>query len=320
MSLLRPETRPSGNPSMIQRTLILDVPTDFSFWRTVLSHGWCTLQPFFLNRPRRRLLRVLQLVSQPALVQMQEQNDGGVRVRVCSPGPLGDPDLKAAGAAVAHILRLGESLAEFHRELAHRDRRGRFAWVPGARAGRLLRAPSFFEDMVKMICTTNCSWKATQRMVTGMVQKLGTRLDSDYCCFPTPEQLAGSTARFLSREVGCGYRSGYLIELAEQVASGRLPSGDWADLTGEEAHRRLMATKGIGPYAAGNLLKLLGHYDHLSLDSWVRPKFAAVHGLKKVPHDSAIQRHYRRFGRWQGLVLWLDLTRDWFEDANSRHP
>ena len=52
MSLLRPETRPSGNPSMIQRTLILDVPTDFSFWRTVLSHGWCTLQPFFLNRPR----------------------------------------------------------------------------------------------------------------------------------------------------------------------------------------------------------------------------------------------------------------------------
>ena len=70
------------------------------------------------------------------------------------------------------------------------------------------------------------------------------------------------------------------------MASGRLPSGDWAALTGEEAHRRLMAIKGIGPYAAGNLLKLLGHYDHLSLDSWVRPKFAAVHGLKKVPHDS----------------------------------
>ena len=81
-----------------------------------------------------------------------------------------------------------------------------------------------------------------------------------------------------------------------------------------------MAIKGIGPYAAGNLLKLLGHYDHLSLDSWIRPKFATVHGLKKVPDDSAIQRHYRRFGRWQGLVLWLDLTRDWFEDADPRYP
>ena len=78
------------------------------------------------------------------------------------------------------------------------------------------------------------------------------------------------------------------------------------------------ATKGIGPYAAGNLLKLLGHYDHLSLDSWVRPRFATVHGLKKIPDDQAIHRYYRRFGRWQGLVLWLDMTRDWFEETEHR--
>ena len=302
---------------MNQRTLILDVPPDFSFWRTVLSHGWSTLQPFFLDRPRRRLLRVLQLDSQPALAEMREQEDGRVRVEVGAPGPISGRDLRAVKEAVAHILRLGESLSEFHRELARRDRRGRFSWVPPAGAGRLLRAPSFFEDMVKMICTTNCSWKATQRMVTGMVQKLGTRLDSDHCCFPSPEQLAGTTAGRLRREIGCGYRGGYLIELAETVAAGRLPNGDWEDLTGEEAHRRLLATKGIGPYAAGNLLKLLGHYDHLSLDSWVRPRFATVHGLKKVPKDSAIQRHYRPFGPWQGLVLWLDLTRDWFEDGDA---
>lgn len=54
---------------MSQPTLILDVPSDFSFWRTVLSHGWCTLPPFFLDRPARRLLRVLQLASQPALAR-----------------------------------------------------------------------------------------------------------------------------------------------------------------------------------------------------------------------------------------------------------
>ena len=305
---------------MMQRTLILETPPDFGFWRTVRSHGWCTLQPFYPDPLRQRLLRVLQLASQPALAEMREQRDGRVRVRVCSSSPLDGRDLRAARAAVAHMLRLGESLEEFHRELARRDRRGRFTWVPRAKAGRLLRAPSFFEDMVKMICTTNCSWKATQRMVTGMVQKLGTRLDSDYCCFPGPEQLAGSTARFLSREIGCGYRSGYLIELAERVATGGLPNQDWANLTGEEAQRRLLATKGIGPYAAGNLLKLLGHYDHLSLDSWVRPRFAAVHGLKRVPKDSTIERHYRPFGRWQGLVLWLDLTRDWFEDGDPQFP
>src|SRR5881296_130475 len=48
-------------------------------------------------------------------------------------------------------------------------------WIPKARAGRLLRSPSLFKDIVKMICTTNCSWSATQRMVQNLVQKLGTR-------------------------------------------------------------------------------------------------------------------------------------------------
>ena len=128
---------PDGNPDsfMHKRTFILKVPPDFSYWRTVLSHGWCTLQPFFLDRPRRRLLRVLQLPSQPALAELQEQNDGRVRVRVCSPGPLGDLDLKAARAAVAHILKLGESLAEFHRELARRDRGGGSPGSPGPGRG-----------------------------------------------------------------------------------------------------------------------------------------------------------------------------------------
>ncbi len=305
---------------MNKRTFVLSAPPDFSFWRTVLSHGWCTLQPFFLDRPQQRLLRVLELSSQPALVEMTGQKDGRVAVQVSSPRVLTEEDLRAAESAVTRILRLRESLGEFYRELSRRDARGRFAWVPQVKAGRLLRAPSFFEDMVKMICTTNCSWKATQRMVTHLVQKLGTRLDSNYCCFPNPEQLAGSTTQFLSREVRCGYRSRYLIELAEQVACGKLMTESWVDLTGDEVHQRLMATKGIGAYAAGNLLKLLGHYDHLSLDSWVRPKFATVYGLKKIPGDHAIQRRYRRFGRWQGLVLWLDLTRDWFEEAEHRHP
>ena len=305
---------------MIKRTFVLSAPADFNFWRTVLSHGWCTLQPFFLDRAGQRLLRVLKLPSQPALTEMTQQKDGRVDVQVSSSRELTEEDLNTAKVAVTHILRLQESLGAFYRELSRQDTRGRFAWIPKVKAGRLLRAPSFFEDMVKMICTTNCSWNATQRMVTHLVQKLGTRWDSSYYCFPNPEQLAASTTQILSREVRCGYRSRYLLELAEQVASGKLAIDSWVDLTRDEAHRRLMATKGIGAYAAGNLLKLLGHYDDLSLDSWVRPRFATVHGLKKIPDDHAIHRYYRRFGHWQGLVLWLDMTRDWFEEGDHRYP
>ena len=36
-----------------------------------------------------------------------------------------------------------------------------------------MRAPSVFEDVVKTICTTNCAWSATERMVSALVEHLG---------------------------------------------------------------------------------------------------------------------------------------------------
>src|SRR5260370_35068872 len=35
----------------------------------------------------------------------------------------------------------------------------------------------------------------------------------------------------------------------------------------------MKGVKGVGPYAAENVLKLLGRYDGLALDSWTRAKF-----------------------------------------------
>ena len=126
---------------MIKRTFVLSAPPDFNFWRTVLSHGWCTLQPFFLDRSNRLLLRVLELSSQPALLEMKEKKNGAVHVQVSSPQVLTDEDLKAAKAAAAHILRLRDSLADFYRELARNDARGRFAWVPKVKAGAVAARP-----------------------------------------------------------------------------------------------------------------------------------------------------------------------------------
>ena len=40
-------------------------------------------------------------------------------------------------------------------------------------AGRWMRSQSVFEDVVKTICTTNCAWSATVRMVDALVTHLG---------------------------------------------------------------------------------------------------------------------------------------------------
>ena len=61
-----------------------------------------------------------------------------------------------------------------------------------------------------------------------------------------------------------------------------------------------------------NLLKLLGRYDYLGLDSWCRAKFAELHnGGTPVP-DTEIEGYYAPFEEWKGLVMWLDVTRQWY--------
>ena len=71
--------------------------------------------------------------------------------------------------------------------------------------------------------------------------------------------------------------------------------------------------KGVGRYAAENLLKLVGRYDGLALDSWTRAKFFKVRNNGRKTTDKKIARYYSRFNEWRGLALWCDMTRDWME-------
>ena len=110
------------------------------------------------------------------------------------------------------------------------------------------------------------------------------------------------------------------IELATRVASGKLNLNGGLDGKSSDLYKRLIEIKGVGPYAAGNLLKLLGHYDFLALDSWCRQRFAQLYRAGKKVSDQTIARKYKRYGAWQGLVMWLELTREWFETMEDRRP
>ena len=77
-----------------------------------------------------------------------------------------------------------------------------------------------------------------------------------------------------------------------------------------------MALPGIGPYAADNLLRLLGHYRYLGLDSWCRGKLKKLYPrIRDV--DAFAHRRYQPFGAFAGLAMWLDLTRDWHDASES---
>jgi N-glycosylase/DNA lyase len=213
---------------------------------------------------------------------------------------------------VRHILRLDDDLKPFYRTMKGDPE---FQWVSDEGAGRMLRSPTVFEDLVKMICTTNCSWALTEKMVTGLVENLGRKSSNSHRTFPTPEAMALMPEKFYVKEVRAGYRAGYLKELADRVASGELNVESWlnSNLPTPALLKEMKGVKGVGDYAAENLLKLLGRYDGLALDSWTRSKFYSVRNNGRKAADKKIARYYSRFNEWRGLALGCDMTRDWIE-------
>jgi N-glycosylase/DNA lyase len=288
----------------------IPTPAGFDFRRTLYSHGWYDLLPF---EPAGggALLRVLDAGEggEPFTVKVSGA-DGSLKVS--APRRLSKAERARAVRDVRHIFRLDDEMAEFYAAVgAHAE----FAWIARDGAGRLLRSPTVFEDLVKSICTTNCSWASTKKMVAALVGSLGREAADGRRAFPTPDAMAAEPEEFYRGVVRAGYRAPYLRELAGRVASGELRPEEWLSsaLSTAELKREMKRVKGVGDYAAENLLKLLGRYDVLALDSWVRGKFATSRNRGRRCEDAKIARFYSRFGEWRGLALWCDMTRDWFD-------
>ncbi len=293
------------------KNLFLDTPENFSFRRTIYSHGWCELLPFEIDRTNWRLNYVFTDVNltEPVAGEISEA-DGKIKIEIAG----GKTNQKAEEKILRdarHILRLDDDLREFYKFTRTEKR---LTWIHQTNAGRLLRSPTVFEDLVKTICTTNCSWALTKKMTANLVEKLGEAAQDGKRTFPTAERMASVSAEFYRDEIRAGYRSAYFAELAEKVASGQINPESWlaSDLPTKELKKEMKRIKGVGDYAAENLLKLVGRYDGLALDSWLRSQFYKKHNGEQFCADTQIEEHYAKFGDWRGLAIWCDMTEKWF--------
>lgn len=277
---------------------------------TAYSHGWFDLPPFSFDEKKRILERILRLGDGSLAACRLSSGGPTVKILASSGEVLSVDQKREIRSQVRTCLRLDEDFSEFH---AAARRTPRYRWIANSGAGRLLRAPTLFEDVVKMICTTNCTWALTRLMVSHITTEFGDSFADGRHAFPIPAQLAGTRESTLRRRCKTGYRAPYVLELAERVASGTLPIEDWrnSSLPTEELFESLRTIKGVGPYAAGNILKLLGRYDYLGLDSWVRTRFAELHSRGRKVKDRTIERAYARHGKWRGLFFWLEMTQHW---------
>jgi 3-methyladenine DNA glycosylase/8-oxoguanine DNA glycosylase len=278
------------------------------FARTLLSHGVAELPPNVVAADGSALETVLPAGGKAWVVRVVADGSRQARLEIRDDAPAAE-----LAGTIRHMLRLDDDLSPFYARAAEDPA---LAWAAEG-AGRMLRSPTVFEDVVKTICTTNCTWAATKRMVGALVDVLGTPAAGapGRRTFPAPAAMAEAADDFYAAIAKAGYRGPYLRAIAADVAEGRLDLEALADpaLPDEVVAEQLLALPGVGPYACAHTMMLLGRYGKLVLDSWTRPTYRRLAARPRVT-DKGIEKAFRRYREYAGLAFWLMLTRDWVPD------
>lgn len=293
-----------------RRTWTLRAGGPYHLGAAVRGHGWFDLAPHAWDPTAAALDTAVEVGGRGFDVRVVAGGNGALTARVAGAQPPAAADAAQLRAGLRRMLRLDVDLGPFWITCAEHPR---LAWVPAARAGHLMQSPTLFEDLMKILFTTNCSWSLTRSMTANLVGALGVAAPSGRSAFPTAAACAREPESFWRNIVRAGYRAPHCVALANDFASGSARVAGLEDPTipVDELRRRLLALPGFGPYAVGHALRGLGHYEDLALDSWCRAKMATLLGRRKPPSDVWFTRTYRRFGRFAGLALWMELTADW---------
>src|SRR6266511_3811198 len=175
-------------------------PVDFA--RTIVSHGVAELAPNCVDLAARTLETTLPVPRGARTVRITAA-DGMLRIETVKGSFHRD-----LSRTVAHMFRLDEDLSAFY-AVVDDD----LAWCASG-AGRMLRAPTVFEDVVKTICTTNTAWSGTRKMTRALVEYLGVEAPGGQRAFPTAEAMAEAGEGFYRTVARAGYRGPYLKQLA----------------------------------------------------------------------------------------------------------
>ena len=242
--------------------LRIAVPADFDLARDACSYGYFLLEPYGWHPDSSSFSATLALEDGSAHVVLRQSRVGMHLAGSCDRS-LSRKEVSQARSMIARILRLDESaddIAEFHAV----DDRWRFSG-----RGRLMRSATLFEDIAKTVTSCNVQWPGTIDMNAALCARVGSQSPSGQFAFPTPEQLARKKPSWLRSRCRVGYRDQRLVDLAKLFHKGEIDA-TWLEdpaTSDDEVRRFLLDLPGIGPYAAHNIMQLMGRYGFLPLDT-----------------------------------------------------
>ncbi len=174
---------------------------------------------------------------------------------------------------------------------------------------RVLRQEPW-ECLASFICSSFNNIKRIEGMIERMSQTFGVPIAFNGfrgCAFPTPEAIARAPERRL-RELGLGFRAGYLKATAKLIASGRLPLETLRRTDYRVTKAALLRCEGVGDKVA-DCVALFGFekYEAFPVDLWIeRAMRYYFRSAKMTPariHDFAWQ-HFGRYAGWAQQYLY----------------
>lgn len=278
--------------------LTISVPTDYNLVRDVCSYGYFVLAPNHWDIKKQTLTRPLHLEGGPATVVLTQTERG--KLKAAFNRTLTRAEQAQAKKQIARMLRLDED--ESHSKAFHSvDPR----WKKSGRA-RLFRSPTLFEDVIKTVTSCNVAWPSTVNMNKQMVRHLGQG-----GCFPTDTRVSRTRVGTLRGRCRVGYRDQRIIDLAKLFRSGEIDEAWLTDRATEDddVFTFLKSLPGIGPYAAGNIMMLLGRYSRLAIDTETVRHGKAALGLKGTDRQITrkLEKHYEPFGDFKFKSYWFEL-------------
>jgi 3-methyladenine DNA glycosylase/8-oxoguanine DNA glycosylase len=282
-------------------TLTASLP--FSLDAVIRSHGWVQLLPFVYQPDREGFAYTLRLATSARLLHIRV-TPAPQGIRITTDVELTPPEAEELHRTVAWMVGLEQDLAAFYEQARHEPK---LAHVESNLQGRLLRSATVYEDLVKTILTTNTTWSGTIRMNEALVNLYGTPGPTGEHAFPLPAALAAVEPDELRTRVKVGYRAPYIVGLSQAVAAGELDleSLKSPDLSTPEVRKRLLSIKGVGDYAAANMLLILGHYDFVPVDSYAFKNVAQEWHNGAAITAKAVHAAFAHWGKYQGLAYWF---------------
>ena len=291
---------------------VITPPEDYVLARDVCSYGYFRLAPNRWDPARQVLERTLDLHDGLARIEVQQADAPGAVLKVVSDRVLSRTDKAQAVTMLRRMLHLDgagsrDAIRAFHKI----DPR----WKASGR-GRIFRSPTFFEDLVKTVTSCNVTWAVTVTMNRRLCEVINLG-------FPRPAQLARRRAAQLRSRCSVGYRDVRLIELGKMAVRGELDADWFEDPANDDqaVYKRLLKLPGIGPYAAANMMQLLGRYGFLAIDTEALRHGREVLGLKGKdgPLTKKLHKHYEPFGDQRFRSYWFELWTDHERTNGAAH-